>query len=270
MPNGPVPSVRQQQLASSTGSSKFPSTSFVLKGRKSFDRLRRLSFSTSQNLQHVQRPDDDEEESLAPTTTSPITTAMPSRSASSSAFPFSSSSTPTRPSIPTRQMSQPILSIPLAPEAPPSPSSSSRVAGAGRELKRKGSKLFTRIKNSSTSLATFDSPVSLAPFPVKGPSTQTPSDWKGGSDMARPRERTKEMEEENAAEKESLSDFVLVKDSMYQVKDDGIGMPYNVQHELHVESDDLACLPPEWVAQLRVRLTPYCPLASLKPIPRKT
>lgn len=45
-----------------------------------------------------------------------------------------------------------------------------------------------------------------------------------------------------------------------EVEDDaGIGAPYDVKHELHVESDDLACLPAEWVAQLRVRAT-SCPL----------
>lgn len=36
-------------------------------------------------------------------------------------------------------------------------------------------------------------------------------------------------------------------------EDEAIGLPFNVHHELHVDSDELAVLPREWVETLKVR-----------------
>lgn len=259
------PSLTSPSPARSTSHSSPPTSSLVVKGRKSWNRLRRGSSSHNVLL-------SSEDSQPHPTPSSP---ASPPRTSS---FPShaqrKSIGFPLHRRHPTD--TGPVAMVPLAPEAPPHPSPSvplpshspnlSLVSGAGEGLKRKGSRLFLSLRKSSTP-GPGDIPQSISPSVPKtiaGGLSRTRSSGGIGvdKDEAQGRQRPKDMAA--AAVDATVGDdgesFVLIRDSMYDDHepdaDARIGMPTNVQHTLHVDSDDLACLPPAWVEELKVNPPP--------------
>jgi hypothetical protein len=102
-----------------------------------------------------------------------------------------------------------------------------RAATLGRsksKLKRKGSQVLNSLVRKSSSAA-----------------------LKGDAGADEPERRRK-------------TSFVSSLQGGDQEDDPGVGTPFNVRHELHIDSEELSSLPSEWVELLRVRFISLLPL----------
>lgn len=110
------------------------------------------------------------------------------------------------------------------------------VEQGARELKRKGSRIFASLRKTSANAVT-----GLLPSPsVTSLTAPPPSPARKGSSTS------------------ISSDWTLASPATEDGQDPAIGLPFNVSHNIHIQSDDLSSLPPDWVEALKVgtRLRP--------------